>query len=75
MYDLLVIPGGAKGAETISKHPSVQEVVRRYVERNKLVGMICAGASIANIYLFFLIESLPFDIEIQAVWRRKRQNW
>src|SRR5277367_3818807 len=42
-HDLLVIPGGAQGAETISKHPSVQELVRRYIEGGKLVGMICAG--------------------------------
>ncbi|KAF8957536.1 class I glutamine amidotransferase-like protein [Flammula alnicola] len=48
MYDLLVIPGGAKGADTMSKHPSVQEVIRRYVERNKLVGMICAGTLAAK---------------------------
>lgn len=45
-YDLLVIPGGAKGAEAMSKHPSVQELVRRYIGRGKLVGMICAGTSI-----------------------------
>lgn len=43
-HDLLVIPGGAKGAETMSKHPSVQELVRRYIERRKFVGMICAGS-------------------------------
>jgi len=43
-YDLLVIPGGAKGADIMSKHPSVQELVRRYIERGKLVGMICAGS-------------------------------
>ncbi|KDR77010.1 hypothetical protein GALMADRAFT_246196 [Galerina marginata CBS 339.88] len=47
-YDLLVIPGGAKGAETMSKHPSVQEVIRRFIERNKLVGMICAGSLAAK---------------------------
>ncbi|KAF9556811.1 DJ-1 [Agrocybe pediades] len=48
IYDLLVIPGGAKGAETMSRHPSVQELVRRYIERNKFVGMICAGSLAAK---------------------------
>ena len=43
-HDLLVIPGGAQGAETMSKHPSAQELVRRYLDKGKLVGMICAGA-------------------------------
>ena len=42
-YDLLVIPGGAKGAETMSKSPAVQELVRRYIKEKKFVGMICAG--------------------------------
>jgi protein DJ-1 len=51
-YDLLVIPGGAQGAETMSKHPSVQEIVRRYLDKGKLVGMICAGAFNENVRFF-----------------------
>ncbi|RPD65739.1 DJ-1 [Lentinus tigrinus ALCF2SS1-7] len=43
-YDLLVIPGGAKGAETISGSSAVQHLVREYLEAGKLVGMICAGS-------------------------------
>jgi len=42
-YDLFVIPGGAKGADTISKNSAVQELVRGYLGQNKFVGMICAG--------------------------------
>jgi putative intracellular protease/amidase len=53
-HDLLVIPGGAQGAETISKHPSVQELVRRYIERGKLVGMICAGVC-RKLFIFFQV--------------------
>ena len=49
-HDLLVIPGGAQGAETISKHPSVQELVRRYLDSGKLVGMICAGAFVWKLF-------------------------
>ncbi|KJA23910.1 hypothetical protein HYPSUDRAFT_39426 [Hypholoma sublateritium FD-334 SS-4] len=48
MYDVVIIPGGARGADTLAGHPSVQELVRRYVERNKLVGMICAGSLAAQ---------------------------
>jgi len=43
-YDLLVIPGGAKGADTISKNSAVQELVRDYLEQHRFVGMICAGS-------------------------------
>ncbi|TRM70170.1 DJ-1 [Schizophyllum amplum] len=43
-FDLLVVPGGAKGAETISKSAAVQELVRKYIDADKLVGMICAGS-------------------------------
>lgn len=42
--DILVIPGGAKGAETLSKNTDVQELVRKHFYDDKIVGMICAGA-------------------------------
>ena len=42
-FDLLVIPGGAKGAQTMSESSSVQHLVREYLAAGKLVGMICAG--------------------------------
>ena len=54
-YDLLVIPGGAKGAETMSKSPAVQELVRRYIKERKFVGMICAGVfSLTSSFQTFL---------------------
>ncbi|KAF7291322.1 DJ-1 protein [Mycena indigotica] len=43
-FDALIIPGGAKGAETLSKTLTVQRLVREYLEEGKLVGMICAGS-------------------------------
>lgn len=42
-YDLLVIPGGAEGAKTMSQNVDVQALVREYLKEKKLVGMICAG--------------------------------
>ncbi|KAJ6545361.1 class I glutamine amidotransferase-like protein [Mycena capillaripes] len=43
-YDALVIPGGAKGAETISTNAAVQNLVRDFLAEDKIVGMICAGS-------------------------------
>ncbi|KAJ7154590.1 class I glutamine amidotransferase-like protein [Mycena filopes] len=43
-YDALVIPGGAKGAETISTNSTVQSLVREFLKQDKIVGMICAGS-------------------------------
>ncbi|KAJ7728657.1 class I glutamine amidotransferase-like protein [Mycena metata] len=43
-YDVLVIPGGAKGAEIISTNTAVQALVREFLEQDKIVGMICAGS-------------------------------
>jgi len=43
-YDLVVIPGGAKGADTISKDARVQKLVKDTLARKNLVGMICAGS-------------------------------
>ncbi|EIW55537.1 DJ-1 [Trametes versicolor FP-101664 SS1] len=47
-FDLLVIPGGAKGAATISGNASIQHLVKEYLQAGKFVGMICAGSLAAS---------------------------
>jgi len=42
-YDVIIIPGGASGAETLSGSKTVQKLIKNYHEKGKLVGMICAG--------------------------------
>lgn len=42
-FDAVVVPGGAKGAERLSKDPGVQALLRQYYESQRLVGCICAG--------------------------------
>lgn len=42
-YDVVVVPGGAKGAETISTNSECLKIIRWQHEAGKLVGMICAG--------------------------------
>lgn len=42
-FSLLVVPGGAKGAETLSRNRHVQRLIRDYIEADRYVGMICAG--------------------------------
>jgi len=43
-FDLLVVPGGARGADTISKNPVVQDLVREFYANGKLLGFICNGS-------------------------------
>jgi len=43
-FDVLVIPGGAKGAATMSECPGVQSLIKDYFDKGKIVGMICAGS-------------------------------
>ncbi|KAF8188937.1 DJ-1 [Mycena galopus ATCC 62051] len=43
-YDALIIPGGVKGAETMSSNVAVQSLVRDFLAQDKIVGMICAGS-------------------------------
>ncbi|KAI6006963.1 class I glutamine amidotransferase-like protein [Pisolithus albus] len=47
-YDALVIPGGLKGAETLSQSTEVQTLVREYFNGGKIVAMICAGTLAAK---------------------------
>jgi protein DJ-1 len=48
-YDLVVVPGGAKGAETITQNKDVQRLIKSYFNEGKLVGMICAGEQSASV--------------------------
>ncbi|KAI0305313.1 DJ-1 [Multifurca ochricompacta] len=47
-YDAIIIPGGAKGAETMSQSLYVQFLVRDFYQKKKHVGMICAGSLVAQ---------------------------
>lgn len=42
-FDILAVPGGQPGSNTISQTPRVQQLVREYIDKEKIVGMICAG--------------------------------
>ncbi|TDL19613.1 DJ-1 [Rickenella mellea] len=43
-FDVLIVPGGAKGAETMSKSKDVQDLIRSQYDAKRIVGMICAGS-------------------------------
>ncbi|KAG8905572.1 hypothetical protein FRB99_008630, partial [Tulasnella sp. 403] len=43
-FDALIIPGGAKGADTMSNSPAAQQLVKDYYSQGKVVGMVCAGS-------------------------------
>ncbi|KAH8993635.1 class I glutamine amidotransferase-like protein [Lactarius hatsudake] len=47
-YDAIIVPGGAKGAETMSQSPLVQTLIKGFYEQGKYVGMICAGSLAAK---------------------------
>ncbi|KAI6104403.1 class I glutamine amidotransferase-like protein [Pisolithus sp. B1] len=72
-YDALVIPGGLKGAETLSQSTEVQTLVREYFDAGRIVAMICAGEH-SRIDLrshpkpcVFLADSCPLDITIGSL--------
>jgi protein DJ-1 len=41
---VVIVPGGAKGAETLSQSVGVQELLRKFVAEGKYIGTICAGS-------------------------------
>lgn len=43
-YSIIVIPGGAKGAATLSESKSVQSLLQKFEKLGKFVGAICAGS-------------------------------
>jgi len=43
-YDVITIPGGAKGAATLSESKPVQELLKKFATKGKYIGAICAGS-------------------------------
>lgn len=44
-FDAIVVPGGNKGAETISKNEDVTKLLGAFYAKGKIVACICAGGS------------------------------
>ncbi|GAA5821192.1 hypothetical protein JCM11251_004508 [Rhodosporidiobolus azoricus] len=47
-FDAVYVPGGAKGAERLSRDPGVQDLLMHFYESQKLVACICAGSLAAK---------------------------
>ncbi|CAO3651401.1 unnamed protein product [Cunninghamella echinulata] len=47
-FDAIIIPGGLKGAETLTNDVSVQDLIKSYYGANKIVAFICAGTLAAK---------------------------
>lgn len=43
-YSIVVVPGGAKGAATLSESNAVQSLLQKFEKDGKFVGAICAGS-------------------------------
>jgi putative intracellular protease/amidase len=48
-YDAIVVPGGNKGAETISANEDVTKLISAFYGKGKLVACICAGESYVSV--------------------------
>jgi protein DJ-1 len=47
-YAVVTVPGGAKGAATLSKSAPVQSLLQKFEKAVKLVGTICAGSLVVK---------------------------
>lgn len=43
-YAIVTVPGGAKGAATLSESKPVQELLQKFEKAGKFIGTICAGS-------------------------------
>lgn len=43
-FSIVIIPGGAKGAATLSESKAVQSLLQKFEKQGKFVGAICAGS-------------------------------
>jgi len=47
-FDLLVIPGGAQGAQALAAHEGVLDAIRGFVRDGRPVAAICAGPTVLH---------------------------
>ena len=45
-YDYLVLPGGQPGTNNLKKNLKVLELVKKFMQKNKLIGAICAAPTV-----------------------------
>ncbi len=45
-YDMVVLPGGAKGVENLQRHPKLQSLIGDFFAKDKHVAAICAAPSL-----------------------------
>lgn len=45
-FDLIVLPGGAEGAQRLSDHPELADLLRRQKESGRLLAAICAAPAL-----------------------------
>jgi 4-methyl-5(b-hydroxyethyl)-thiazole monophosphate biosynthesis len=46
LFDVLIIPGGGKGAENMHKSEAVTSLIRRHHEAGKIIAAICAAPAV-----------------------------
>ncbi len=45
-YDMILLPGGLKGADTWNSHPRISEILKAFQKEKKWIGAICAAPKI-----------------------------
>src|SRR3972149_9248387 len=47
-FDMIVLPGGAVGAENLKKDPRIKEIVERLYKKGRLITAICAAPTVLS---------------------------
>jgi 4-methyl-5(b-hydroxyethyl)-thiazole monophosphate biosynthesis len=45
-FDMIVLPGGTKGVESLKQHPTLMPLLGEFTASGKLIGAICAAPSL-----------------------------
>lgn len=71
-YDAIVVPGGNKGAETISKNEDVTKLLGAFYAKGKVVACICAGELDFLLTGWVLLNAEYASLQVR--WRQRRQR-
>jgi protein DJ-1 len=49
-YQAIILPGGARAADTLANHPHIEKILRTHVQRNALIGAMCSSTLVLANY-------------------------
>ncbi|MBI5971360.1 MAG: DJ-1/PfpI family protein [Deltaproteobacteria bacterium] len=71
-YDMIVLPGGAVGAENLKKDPRVKQAVERLNQKGRFVAAICAAPAVLSAFGVLKGKTITSHFSVRSELKTER---